>query len=316
MSFQIDTTNWRLPPRSARPRIDLPGVEDLEVSSEGIRAKDTISSVINTSSWTLPKHEEELETPKLPKKKKRAPGEPGPKDARAPKDDRGRPALFGGSVGVHSEDVRHELRRLAGLPVSEAFGDKPGSTQQAIIAILTKSGPMGMSDLFDALRKKTGLKGKAIQNAIYLMLQRDKLIHPDHDADKVALPSKKSESVRHEQRRLTGLERSEHIEFATGLPYRKLPDDSRVLIETREAPSVCFQPEPGRVVMTDEMRRLCGMLPSSSLPHAIHDADAPRQSRSAGILDDETESGQQFVERVLQESLPFFEISGGGRWGS
>jgi hypothetical protein len=68
--------------------------------------------------------------------------------------------------------------------------------------------------------------------------------------------------------------------------------------------------------MTDEMRRLCGMLPSSSLPHAIHDADAPRQSRSAGILDDETESGQQFVERVLQESLPFFEISGGGRWGS
>jgi|WetSurMetagenome_2_1015567.scaffolds.fasta_scaffold11404_5 hypothetical protein len=218
-SFQINTSTWRLPPKSERPRINLPGVEDLEVSSEGIRAKETVSSVIDTSSWTLPKHEEQLETPKP----KRAPGEPGPKDKKAPKDDRGRPALFGckDGKGVHSEDVRTELRRLAGL------------------------------------------------------------------------------------------ERREHIEFFTGTPHRRLPDDSRVRLEEAAEPDVCFQPEPGRVVMSDEMRRLCGMVPSSSLPHAIHDADAPRRSTSAGILDAETESGQQFVERMLQESLPFFRVFGG-----
>lgn len=79
--------------------------------------------------------------------------------------------------------------------VDEAFGDKPGKTQQVIIDLLTKHGAMDMGDLFDAVAKKTGLKGPAIHKAIYLMLQRNKLVHPNHDAAMVALPSTKSEAV-------------------------------------------------------------------------------------------------------------------------
>jgi hypothetical protein len=219
-SFQIDTSTWRLPSRDDRPRITLPGAEELEVSSQGIRAKGAISSAIDTSSWTLPEREERKEEPKRvrtrTRKQLRAPGEPGSKDRKAPKDDRGKSALFGGAVGVHTEDLRRELRRLAGL------------------------------------------------------------------------------------------ERSEHIEFATGTPYRRLPDASRVEITEEVEDFFVHQPVPGRPVMTLEMRKLCGMVSSSALPHAIHDAAAPRTYRGAGLLNEDSKSGEEFVEEVLRESRAFF----------
>jgi len=116
------------------------------------------------------------------------------------------------------------------------------------------------------------------------------------------------EDTRSVQRRLAGLEMDEHLEFATGAPHRRLPEQA-------EAP---FRPERREPLFEDnrqnalpsEQAALAGLTERAPLPHPMHDTRPLSTPRAHGVLDDGKDSGEAYVEQVLAESRWFFRDFG------
>lgn len=128
--------------------------------------------------------------------------------------------------------------------------------------------------------------------------------------DRPLPPKPKVESVTKDRlQRLAGIRRKKHLTFATGKPYRKLPEEEKVeassfISEERPEP-VAHQVESPHV-MTEEMRRLAGMSPRVGLPHPVHDTRRILPQGGCGLLDEGPERKEDFVAQVLAESRWFF----------
>lgn len=59
--------------------------------------------------------------------------------------------------------------------------------------------------------------------------------------------------------------------------------------------------------LSAEQRQLSGLTEAAPVPHGVGDGSAPRRGTGAGILDDQTEAGEDYINRVLQESEWFFK---------
>jgi hypothetical protein len=70
-------------------------------------------------------------------------------------------------------------------------------------------------------------------------------------------------------------------------------------------------------VLPDEQAALAGLTERAPLPHPMHDTRPLQTPRAHGILDDGADSGESYIEKVLQESRWFFRDFGdlalGGR---
>jgi len=115
------------------------------------------------------------------------------------------------------------------------------------------------------------------------------------------------ESVQTVQRRLAGLERPRHLEFATGQPYRTMPGESRAVPLQEAAPA---PQKRGKSRLPEDQQALAGLSERAPLPHPMGDTRPVGAGRAHGLLDDGMDDGEAFVEQVLQESRWFFRDFG------
>lgn len=168
---------------------------------------------------------------------------------------------------------------------------------------------------FDGLDDKTGRpmpKKRAAKAAVesscsgkrsFLKRKKRQESGPPRAVDNDAV----GEDVQSVQRRLAGLTESSHLEFATGQPYRRMPDESRAVELTERAPA----PKRGPSRLPKDQQALAGLTERAPLPHPMHDTRPVGAGRAHGILDDGMDGGEAFVDQILQESRWFFEEFGG-----
>lgn len=324
----VSTDTWRLPPKShAKPessftndmyrRVGLPTAETSAAGGGGAPS-------IDTSDWKLPVTARPLEEAEgteasegtkfsfLVKRARKQ--DVGPK--RQPDDDAVEEGKF------DAEETKAIKRVAEGLAdVIERLKSKPDDGY-AIVRALKQV-------VRDAREERIGSYTDLESNMKFLdalVRRTDGAIDPKqakHTAGNLTADlndikdryreafakGESAEDTMQRQRRLAGLSRDEHLTFATGTPYRRLPDGRSAQVPlSEEAPDErVLVRQPSRPALTPEMKRLAGITESVSLPRPLHDTRSLQAPKAHGILDDGQDDGEAYVESVLASSRWFFE---------
>ena len=257
---------------------------------------------VNTSTWRLPKKGHSTPEASYTDEMYRAKGLPVDPD-RAPTT---------GASGLPTVSTEEWVTPSTRARLEEQRGEKPSKVRhhaKSFEVDLDDEEFVDLGDDYDRGRF-SDLEGGMDESGCGGKPKRSLLKRKTRRSAQEQAPVPQVESVQSVQRRLAGLERPRHLEFATGKPYRRMP--SSMLQETGLDPIGEARVELGETEfdIPHEQAALSGLTERAPLPHPLHDTRPVSARRAHGILDDGKDGGEEFVDQVLEESRWFFRDFG------